>query len=212
MAQNILITPGQGSIFFDKSPTGASTKTSTYSAVEMLYDSEGGLKFYTPTVPTATVTISAGNVVATNSLSARTIFSSYPGLPPDYPGQNSDYWGSVYTTTNAGSASWGAGGSGNTVLAANSAKWDSVYNSVKSNSGSWDSVYTSARANSANWDSTYTSTSNNSANWNSVYTSARANSANWDSTYTSTSNNSANWNSVYTSARANSANWDSTYT
>ena len=64
MSQNVLITPGQGSIFFDKSPTGASTKTNTYSAVEMLYNSEGGLKFYTPTVPTATVTISAGNVVA----------------------------------------------------------------------------------------------------------------------------------------------------
>ena len=224
---NVLITPGRGIITFDKSLVNSSTITNTVSTTQIKYDHMGGLTFLTPLDTSSYVSISAGNVVATRSVSGAKIYAKYDG---DIDGTNSDEWSSVYSTTQAYSASWSSGGTeggsayttvnaysadwNSTYTSVNdaSADWDGTYTSVNSNSADWDTAYTSVNSNSADWDGTYTSVNSNSASWNSTYTSVNSNSADWDSTYTSVNTNSADWDSTYTSVNSNSADWDSTYT
>jgi hypothetical protein len=97
---------------------------------------------------------------------------------------------SVYSTVNAGSASW-----------------NNAYTTANAGSANWNSNYTTTLANSANWSSVYTTTLANSANWSSVYTTTLANSANWSGAYTAVAPNSASWNAVYSSYSTNSANF-----
>ena len=210
---NVLITPGRGTITFDKSLVNSSTIANTVSTAQITYDHMGGLTFLTPLDTSSYVSLSAGNVIATRSVSGAKIYAKYGG---DVDGTNSDEWSSVYSTTQEYSASWSSGGTeGNsayTTVNQNSAKWESTYTSVKDTSADWDSTYTSVKDTSADWDSTYTSVKDTSADWDSTYTSVKDTSADWDTTYTSVKDTSADWDSTYTSVKDTSADWDSTYT
>jgi hypothetical protein len=148
--------------------------------------------------------------------------------------KGSSDWNSVYSTTQSNSASWGSGGSGNTVLQTNSANWNSVYTSVKDTSASWDTAYTNLVANSAaylsginvnlgdipilsaTWTAAYTNLVNNSAAYlsgaNVNLGDIPALSANWTSVYTTFSFNSGRYDSNWTTTSSNSANWSSVYT
>ena len=210
---NVLITPGRGTITFDKSLVNSSTIANTVSTAQINYDHMGGLTFLTPLDTSSFVSLSAGNVVATRAVSGAKIYAKYGG---DVDGTNSDEWSSVYSTTQSYSASWSSGGTeGNsayTTVNQNSADWDSTYTSVKDTSADWDTTYTSVKDTSADWDSTYTSVKDTSADWDTTYTSVKDTSADWDSTYTSVKDTSADWDSTYSSVNSTSASWNSTYT
>jgi septation ring formation regulator EzrA len=210
---NVLITPGRGTITFDKSLVNSSTIANTVSTAQINYDHMGGLTFLTPLDTSSFVSLSAGNVVATRAVSGAKIYAKYGG---DVDGTNSDEWSSVYSTTQSYSASWSSGGTeGNsayTTVNQNSADWDSTYTSVNETSADWDTTYTSVKDTSADWDSTYTSVKDTSADWDSTYTSVKDTSADWDTTYTSVKDTSADWDTTYTSVKDTSADWDTTYT
>ena len=128
---NILIKPSNGFIAFDRSATGSSTvNTTSVSSVYFGYDGQGGITVrnylsYVPELSTRPFTV-VGNISSANVIFDREL--------------DSRYWGSAYTTTNTYSSVWNAGGSSNTVVSQNSAKWDSTYTSVTENSANWDSV------------------------------------------------------------------------
>lgn len=119
-------------------------------------------------------------------------------------GGNSNQWNSVYVS-----------------MSPNSAKYESVYSSVRNNSAFWNDVYSNVATTSTARDSVYTTTRNNSASWGgtlipSVFTSLTANSANWQSTYTTVSTFSATWGGafiepIYTTVNQSSASWNSVY-
>ena len=76
-------------------------------------------------------------------------------------------------------------------------------------SGNWNSTYITTQANSARWESNYNTTNLLSANWNSVYTSTLNNSAKYESVYSTTNTNSASWSSVYNTYKSLSASYAS---
>lgn len=128
--------------------------------------------------------------------------------------------------------------SNTTVLAANSATWNSVYTTVNYNSAlNWNYQGTDIKSLSSNWENTYTNFAIQSANNISVYTTVNSNSSNnwnyqgtdvknltsyWQNTYTTVNNNSSIWvlsgisvetDPIFTSwAQSNSANYQSVYT
>ena len=85
-----------------------------------------------------------------------------------------------------------------TILAGNSAKWDSSYTTVNAFSGAWSSGLQTLTFDTANADlsisdgntvnlgslkSDLTQLAANSASWNSAYTTTKANSGNWETAY-----------------------------
>ena len=114
-------------------------------------------------------------------------------------GGNSDEWNNAYSTVNANSATWGAGGGGGTI--------DTGVRALTSN---WQDTYTTFSAQSANNASVYSTVNANSATWaidNTTDTGVRALTSNWQDTYTTFSAQSANNASVYSNVNANSAIW-----
>ena len=141
-------------------------------------------------------------------------------------GGQSNEWGSTYTTVNANSATWSAGGTGTfntTELVAASSRWNTSHTSLTSSSANWNTAYTDSQLNkadianvistSANWNTAYTDSQLNkadianvagvSANWNNTQTTLRANSGDWDNTQTTVNTNSAAWSASSGSGTVN---------
>jgi hypothetical protein len=93
---------------------------------------------------------------------------------------SSDQWSSTYTTVQANSASWGAGGGGSDVTGL-SANWENTYNTVRSLSSGWGgggggSDVTSL---SADWENTFTLVNTLSTDWQNTFTTVKNLSSGW---------------------------------
>lgn len=103
--------------------------------------------------------------------------------------QNSAAWNSSYTTVNALSTTWNAGGGGggstfpdqfdiNTLVKETSGNWNSVYTTVNASSGTWENInttYTTVNASSGAWqniNTTYSTVNSLSTSWNNILSAA----------------------------------------
>jgi hypothetical protein len=98
---------------------------------------------------------------------------------------NSANWRATYTAVSTNSGRWNTGGTAYTILASNSAIWNSnSYNQPQLNS-----TFTSVNSNSANWNTSYSTVSALSAGWQSSATVVLANSGTWNASLTSVAPN-----------------------